>query len=809
MDRLNTALPLTQRTSSSSRQPSLLHLLIVEDVPEDVELLIHALQLAGIQFTYDVVDSLAGCTACLNSQIYDVVLSDFRLPSMQAPQVLDLLHQSDQDLPFILVTGSLGEEAAVECIKAGMTDYVLKDRLFRLPTVVQRALSEWELRRQQRQAQQHIEQLAWRESIINRIVQTMRETLILDEVLQNTADQLQQALGISQCLILRPDPYQTMRVQYVSCATAQSLACDTATPYTQFFEQHLSHFWRPPHHLSMQILDRNQASEWQAILQRYELCSIMIAPLAYQQQYLGAICLHQSQGDLPALERQWTETEMTLVQAVADQCAIAIHQAELYQQAQKELEHRRRVEAQLRHDAFHDALTGLPNRALFIDRLGHALQLSQRRPLDERQRHPHDFAVLFLDLDDFKVINDSLGHYAGDQLLRIVAERLTSCLRTGDTLARLGGDEFAVLLEEIDSLDTVIDCVDDIQSILKLPILLDNNEVFINTSIGVVLNAGHYSQPSQFLRDADTAMYQAKNNGQGRYQVFDPSMHTEVSRRLKLESLLRRAIERQEMWVAYQPIVDLQTLHISGFEALLRWQTPAHGPVSPTEFVPIAEHTGLIIPIGLWVLQEACQQLKRWQEQFSTGHHLTMSINLSAKQFAQPGLIEYIDNVLQTNNLPGAALKLEVTESVLIDNEEIAAQTLQQFRDRAIQVCLDDFGTGYSSLSYLHRFPVDVLKIDRHFIAQIHTRSDNQEIVKAIIHLGIGLGLQVVAEGIEGREELTFLSNQSCHFGQGFWFSAPIAAEKAAALLTYYQETCNDLNFCVPSPPPNLTDHLP
>ncbi|MBD0336073.1 MAG: EAL domain-containing protein [Cyanobacteria bacterium Co-bin13] len=800
MNRLNSALHPAEGNPCPFRIPTPLHLLIVEDAPEDVELVVHVLQTAHIQFTFDVADTLDRCQVCLANQRYDAVLADYRLPSLQAPQVLDMLQLSCQDLPFILVTGSLGEEAAVDCIKAGMTDYVLKDRLFRLPTVLQRALAEWELRRQQKQSLSRIEQHAWRESILNRIVRAMRETLLLDEVLQSTADQLQQALAVSQCLILRPQEQQ-MRVQYLSQGPEGHGWPDQQTLQPNPAPFHPLLFAQAP--WALQILDEDDPSEWQAQLRAGGVRSLIGVPLVYQQRYLGAICLQQTD-----YKRQWSESEILLVQAVADQCAIAIHQAELYQQAQVELEQRRRAEAQLRHDAFHDALTGLPNRALFIDRLGHALQLSQRRTSEERQRHPHDFAVLFLDLDDFKVINDSLSHYAGDYLLSVMAERLSTCLRTGDTLARLGGDEFSILLEDVDALTTVIDVINEIQSVLKLPLMLEQTEVFVSASIGVVLNNAHYTHPSQFVRDAEIAMYRAKHDGPGHYQVFDASMHLQVRRRLKLENSLRRAIERQELWVAYQPIVDLSQDQVVGFEALVRWHHPLHGQISPVEFIPIAEHTGLIIPLGLWVLRHACKQLKQWRDQFTNSDSLSISINLSGKQFAQPDLIEQIDSILRQTGLTGWALKLEVTESVLIENEEIAAQTLHQLRHRGIQVCIDDFGTGYSSLSYLHRFPVDVLKIDRSFISGISARPENQEVVKAILSLGLNLGLTVVAEGVETPEELQFLQRQQCQQAQGYWFAPPLAAAQAADLLhsSYAQPPTCPLDGTSASS--HLTDHL-
>lgn len=748
--------------------PSQLKILILEDVPEDVELIVLTLESAGIAFTYNSVDTETHFQQSLQ-QSYDIILSDYRLPSFDGLRAFELSQQFD--IPFILITGSLGEEAAVECIKRGMTDYVLKDRLFRLPTVLKRALQEYDLRRQQRQAIVQIKQQAWRETIINRIVQAMRQTLVLPEVLQTTVDELHEALQLDRCVIFLPAADCTMRSQYVSRTTAdaESILGIHCTLY-EYYQPILTQDRPVVLHTTTA-----QPPNIQSITTDYSIQSLMIMPLFYQQTYFGGIGLHQCNHP-----RTWTTDELTLVQAVADQCAIAIHQANLYQQAQIELTERKKAEAQLRYSAFHDALTGLPNRALFFDRLEHALNLTRRRFNRRHQPYVHQFAVLFLDLDRFKVINDSLGHVAGDYLLKQVAERLTTCLRAGDTVARLGGDEFALLLEDTTGVHEAIDIAQQIHQRLKPPFLLSGQEIFIGASIGIALSSDHYSHASQVLRDADTAMYRAKSRGRSCHEIFDASMHAQAMRLLQLESDLQRAIERQEFWICYQPIFALNTNDIQGFEALIRWQHPDQGLIAPSEFIPIAEETGLIMPIGLWVLRASCQQLHHWHQTQPQLSHLTINVNLSAKQFSQPNLIAQIDQVLADVGLASHFLKLEITESVLIENSETALQILQQLQERSIRVCLDDFGTGYSSLNYLHRFPINTLKIDRSFIAQLpipaatSSESENSsEIVKAIINLGSNLGLDVVAEGIETAEQLAFLQANGCHHGQGYWFPNP------------------------------------
>jgi diguanylate cyclase (GGDEF)-like protein len=772
--------------SNETRSQRSLHILMIEDVTIDVELTILALKSADLVFTYDVTATAIECQQYLQEKKYDVILSDYRLPSFNGLQAFNFLKQSGQDIPFILITGSLGEEAAVECIKAGMTDYILKDRLFRLPSVLQRALQEFELRQQQKKAIAKIEQQAWREAIINRIVQAMRETLVLEDVLQTTADLLHEAFKVCRCLIFQPNSLQELRVKYVSKMTdnAETLVGITCG----FFEHYHDNLVRGE---QISFNQTHTGLEPEVILAAEECAirSILITPLIYQQTYLGGISLHQCDR-----ERIWAENELSLVKAIADQCAIAIHQSELYQNAQSELMERKRMEAQLRHDAFHDGLTDLPNRALFLDRLSHALQLANRRShlnlmnqsLTNQYltNQPEQFAVLFLDLDRFKVVNDSLGHLAGDQLLKIVAKRLVACLRAGDTVARLGGDEFVMLLEEIQNIGDVIEVVQRIQDILQVPISIDGNEIFVSTSIGIALNTNHhYTQPDELLRDADTAMYRAKSQGRDRYEVFNHSMHIEAIKKLRLENDLRRAIERQELQVHYQPIVCLKSRQILGFEALVRWQHPEQGLIYPIEFVPLAEDVGLIGAIDFWVLQEACSQLRSWQEQFLIAKSLTMSVNLSGKQFTKPDLIGQIMQVLSKTDLKNTSLKIELTESVLLEKTSLATQILVELKERNIQVCIDDFGTGYSSLSYLHRFPIHTLKIDRSFISRLNHNSEDGEIVKAIIVLGLNLGLNVVAEGVETAEQLSFLQANNCHAAQGYYLFEPLKAERISELL--------------------------
>jgi diguanylate cyclase (GGDEF)-like protein/PAS domain S-box-containing protein len=439
---------------------------------------------------------------------------------------------------------------------------------------------------------------------------------------------------------------------------------------------------------------------------------------------------------------------------------------------------RRRMEERLQHDALHDVLTGLPNRALFLDRLAQAIARGQRDP--ERR-----FAVLFLDLDRFKVINDSLGHAMGDQLLVAIAQRLQDCLRPGDTVARLGGDEFTVLLDNLVSQSDATAIADRIHQVFQLPFYLSGYEIFTSVSIGITFNAPTTSQPDDLLRNADTAMYRAKAQGSAGHAIFTSTMHEQAMAQLQLENDLRRALERQEMDVYYQPIVSLQTGRLCGFEALVRWHHPQRGMISPVEFIPIAEETGLIVPIGLWVLEQACHQLHQWHQQFPAHADLTVAVNISARQFSQTDLPLQIDRILQAAQLPPTRLKLEITESSIMENAESAAALLAELKAHQISIGIDDFGTGYSSLSRLHAFPIDTLKIDRSFVQRSVSEKDGTQIIQAMLTLAHTLGMQVVAEGVETLEQLTYLQSVTCDYGQGYFFSQPLKAADIQTLLAH------------------------
>ena len=428
-----------------------------------------------------------------------------------------------------------------------------------------------------------------------------------------------------------------------------------------------------------------------------------------------------------------------------------------------------------RHAAFHDALTGLPNRPLLLDHLRLAIERS-------KINHDHLFAVLFIDLDRFKNINDSLGHNTGDQLLVAIAGRIGGCLRPTDTIARLGGDEFAILLDGLENWTIATEVAERVQAELLKPFSLNGHEVYTTASIGIRLSMDGREDAENMLRDADTAMYRAKDSGKARHELFHSTMHTRAVALLKLETDLRRAIEREEFCVHYQPIMSIETEVLAGFEALVRWNHPERGLVPPDEFIPLAEETGFIAEIGALVLRQACRQMRQWHTTLGR-EALTMSVNLSGKQLTQTNLIQQIQETLQETGLNPACLRLEITESVVMENAELATNTLLQLRKLGVHLSIDDFGTGYSSLSYLHRFPVNTLKIDRSFIGRMAKGDENSEIVRTICTLANNLGMEVVAEGVETRDQLELLRSLKCEYGQGYLFSKPVDSETATELV--------------------------
>ncbi|MEL6580698.1 MAG: EAL domain-containing protein [Cyanobacteria bacterium J06621_12] len=449
------------------------------------------------------------------------------------------------------------------------------------------------------------------------------------------------------------------------------------------------------------------------------------------------------------------------------------------QELKQEIAQRHQLEQRLRHDALHDSLTGLPNRIMLMQRVEKCLD-------DAIENNEVQFAILFIDLDRFKIINDSLGHIAGDKLLVACAARLKTCLTAAATIARLGGDEFTILLEQIKDLNDAVEVAEEILHQFATPFKLNNRSLSITISIGIAIGSAAYAQETDLLRDADIAMYRAKELGKGRYEIFTEQMYFDMMRRLEIEHELREAIANQELVLHYQPIISLDDQKLKGFEALVRWQHPQRGLISPGEFVPLAEETGLVVPLGKWVMYEACSQLQKWQELCPAAHDLTMSINVAGEQLNDANFLATVDHIIETTQVKSSCLKLEITESMLIEDTKQIMGLLEQVKSRQIELSIDDFGTGYSSLSYLPQFSVDNLKIDRSFVEAMNLEQQNLEIVKTIVTLAQVLELQIIAEGIETDEQSQTLKSLGVEFGQGYLFSKPLTSEQAELLITDY-----------------------
>lgn len=583
---------------------------------------------------------------------------------------------------------------------------------------------------------------------------------------------------------LAAQPYSTILsllcvvalVQYLSHTwlVAICLACKSNRPVWQTWTKH--YLWSSLTYfvgafLAGGIIKLEGTISFYAVLAPLPIISIIY--FTYEK-YLEDIRATAAQAE--RAERERAEAEHARAEAErlrAEQAELHVEELNRYveklERTSRELQESRE---HFRHAAFHDALTGLPNRSLFTDHLRVALGRA-------RQNDEYMFCVLFLDLDRFKNINDSLGHPCGDELLILVARRLEACIRQTDMVARFGGDEFAILLDGMQDPTVAMTVAEKVQQAISAPFKLHNHEAVTTASIGVALGANNYAEAEDVIRDADTAMYRAKEHGKARYEIFDTAMHTRAVTLLRLESDFRRALENQELCVYYQPIVSIGSGELHGFEALVRWRHPERGLVLPTDFIPLAEETGLIVPLGLSVLREACHQLRQWQQVSVLNRYLIMSVNLSGKQLMQPDLTEKIEEVLRESNLDPWRLKLEITETVVMENPELAAITLAKLRGLGVRLSIDDFGTGYSSLSYLNRFPVDTLKIDRSFVTAMSDADENLQIVKTIVTLAGNLGMEVVAEGVETEDQLNLLRVLKCQYAQGYLFSEPLDVMEA------------------------------
>lgn len=512
----------------------------------------------------------------------------------------------------------------------------------------------------------------------------------------------------------------------------------------------------------------------QTVLSQEQVQSVLAVPIIVKNNFWGFIELHDCSDHY-----QWSDQEEAILRTMAASVSAALER-----QDKDEIIHQQ---------AFHDALTGLPNRVLFAERLDQALA--------EARRHQHHLAVMFMDLDKFKTINDTLGHSVGDELLKEVAKRLQNCLRGGDTVARWGGDEFTLLLSNIRSIEDATGTAQRILDAFKAVVKIDHHEIYVNASIGIACFPDDGREAEVLLQNADVALYQCKEQGRGIYQVYDANMNSKATELFALQNNIRHALERNEFLLHYQPQINLQSGKITGFEALIRWQHPEQGLVSPATFIPLAEESDLIIKIGRWVLEQACQQAVEWQR--ITSNPLSISVNLSARQFYDPTLVDTISQVLRQTQLDPTSLELEITETIAIKNISLAQEVLKQLQGMGIQIAMDDFGTGFSSLNYLTQLPLDTLKIDQSFIKRLTDNAKELEVINAVLSLGRGLHLNVVAEGVDTPEQLELLKALRCETVQGFLISPPLPGIEATAKLQsnwLQHQELNDIKQTVPQP---------
>jgi diguanylate cyclase (GGDEF)-like protein/PAS domain S-box-containing protein len=730
-------------------------ILIVDDMPDNLRVLSAALGDQG----YQIRCAKSGAMALIGVKTAppDLILLDIKMPDMDGYEVCQALKadEQSQDIPVIFLSALDDVFDKVKAFEAGGVDYITKP--FQVEEVLVRVQRQLALRF----AQAEIYQLNL--ALEERVQARTAELSTINARLQSEMaerDHAEQRLQASE-----------QRLESI-LNSLDEVVWSTAIPAPG----DLSELKIP------EVLYLNQAVEGIYGRRRTEFLSnsklrleiIHPEDLEHVQQVLptlmtsGSLNLKyrilQPNGDV-----RWLSDRSRLIH---DHNGLPIRIDSIV----SDITDHTLTEARLVHDALHDSLTGLPNRTLFMDRIGQALRYSKRR-------QSYMFAVLFIDLDRFKIVNDSLGHAIGDQLLITISQVLKSSVRNTDTVARLGGDEFTILLDDLQHPDDASNLAQRLLSHFTAPLQIEGHTVFTSASIGLALSNPTYEQEADLLRDADIAMYFAKSLGKSRYAIFDQAMHAKALKLMNLESDLRLAVERGEFILHYQPIFCLQTMQLSGFEALLRWEHPERGLISPLEFIPIAEETGLIIPIGEWVLQAACQQFCDWQRYIPLAANLKLSVNLASKQIEAPNLLTKLDQILLETGMEGSSLKLEITESMLMDQGETTLALLSEIRSRQIQLSIDDFGTGYSSLSYLRRFPVNTLKVDRTFVGLMNLDNENFEIVRTIITLAHALGMDVVAEGVETSAQLDQLKSLGCAFGQGFLFSRPLETSAAEAFM--------------------------
>jgi diguanylate cyclase (GGDEF)-like protein len=701
-----------------------------------------------------------------NTQPVSLILLDIDLPDMDPVEVLREINSKNNVVPTIFITAGGDDKIDVETLHWGAQNYLQKPiDAAKINAALNRAFSAPQLEKEKtRLKEQFVEQVSWMKAL-TKIGQSVTSTLELDEVLRRIVEAGVELTHAEEGFLALLDEPGSKLYLRAAKNIDEGRTNTMRLPVSDSLIGQVVQTRRP---IRTSQLEEQPALK---VATGFLVQNLLHVPIVSKGKVLGVLSV-----DNRLNKHTFTEMDEAQLTSLADYAAVALENAHLYQRAQEEIKYRIDAEEKLLYDALHDSLTGLPNRALFMDRL--------RQALERSKRHTESiFAVLLLDLDRFKNVNDSLGHSKGDELLISVAQMLQENSRPTDTVARVGGDEFVILLEDIIDISDASRIADRIQEKLNSVSAQIGRGVFITTSIGVVLSVSGYENPEDMLRDADIAMYRAKALGKARYEYFDPAMRERILDRLKIERDLHQAVEMNELRVYYQPIVSLSSRGVAGFESLTRWQHPERGLLQPSAFISVAEETGLIIAMDEWGLQEACNQIHAWQKELNVTPPLIVSANITSKHLSHPDLLPKIQQILQDTGLEARRLKLEITENTIMENIDNTVALFARMQALGVNIQIDDFGVGYSSLNYLSKFPVNAIKIDRSFVQSL-TKGKNHEIIaQAIVMLAHGLNMEVIAEGVETGEQFNLLRNLGCEYAQGAYISMPMDAKSAYSFL--------------------------
>jgi diguanylate cyclase (GGDEF)-like protein/PAS domain S-box-containing protein len=803
-----------------------LNILFVEDVENDVLLLVDHLQSAGLIFSWQRIDAERDMVVALRKS-WDIIFSDFSMPNFNGIRALEIVREHDPDVPFIFVSGAIGENTAVEAMRKGAQDYVMKQNLNRLPAAVDRELRKAQQRREHNQAEQILRKL----SLV--VKQATDSVFITDteghieyvnpafeELTGYAADEIKNftptilASGKHDVAFFQ-QLWQTITDGEIFTGTLINRRKNgqlfheekVITPLKDKYGR-ITHFVSTGRDITARVHAEEAHARLVSILEATPDFVAIFEPNGYlrylnragrqmlglsdekdvttyyvQDLFLEGTSQQQISQALTTVSQDdvWNgETILRIAGGTGLPVSLVIlahrnteEKVEYLSTIVRDISERKNFEAELQHQTTHDRLTDLPNRFFLIDRFTSALEYARRLG--------SHVAVLFLYLDNFKRVNDSLGHAAGDILLQQVAQRLKSCLRSNDTVARHGGDEFTIVASDLDDSENVLVILQKLHTAFERPVIIGSQEIYITFSIGIALYPHDGHQIEELLRHADVAMYQAKSNGPNQYRFYASDMNARSHELLALEADLRRALEHEEFLLHYQPQMELRSNRITAVEGLIRWQHPVRGVLSPADFVPLLENSGMIVPVGEWVLRQACRTHRIKRE--AGFDNIRVSVNVSAAQFNDAHLLDKVRRALEDEQMPQQSLELEITENILMRDPMTAVEVLQGMHALGARIAIDDFGTGYSSLAYLKRFPLDVLKIDRTFVNDLTNDRGDAAIIEASISLAHKLGLEVIAEGVETEEQFKFMHTHDCDLIQGYYLSPPLSRPELAKLL--------------------------